>query len=296
MSDIHEYEALRSGRGFVELANWSTVVVTGTDRLRFLNSFCTNDVKQLSAGASAEAFITDVKGRTIGQVWIVSHDEEAVIVGPPGQASRLVAHFDKYIIREDVQVADATNDRAWLLVTGSDFHDLPAMEARLLAPVRCGLLMSHRASLQEFQLTLIQQGFITCSRAAFDALRIEAGLPLFGIDFGDSNFPQEVGRDREAISFTKGCYLGQETVARIDALGHVNQRIVGVRLNCDDVPPPGVELTHDAKVVGRVNSVTFSPRLGRPLGLAMVRREQSTAGSRLESSVGTWEVVTLPLE
>ena len=84
----------------------------------------------------------------------------------------------------------------------------------------------------------------------FDAARIEAGMPLFGVDFDDSNLPQEVGRDAEAISFTKGCYLGQETVARIDALGHVNQRIVGVRFSGTEVPAVGTELTSAATGCG----------------------------------------------
>jgi folate-binding protein YgfZ len=296
MADLQEYAALRSGRGFVELSNWTTVVASGADRLRFLNSFCTNNVKQLAVGTAAEAFVTDVKGKTIGHGWIVSREEEAVMMGPPGQGQRLAAHFDRFIIREDVQIADASNDRAWLLITGSKRLEIPSFEAPLFGSIPCKLSMSNRASLHDLQQALLQQGFIACNRAAFDALRIEAGLPLFGIDFGDSNFPQEVSRDREAISFTKGCYLGQETVARIDALGHVNQRIVGVRLDRDDVPPPGVELTHDGKVVGRVTSLAISPRLGAPLGLAAVRREQSGAGSQLDSSVGTWEVITLPLE
>ena len=84
---------------------------------------------------------------------------------------------------------------------------------------------------------------MACGTAAFDALRIESGTPLFGVDFDEENLPQEVGRDELAISFTKGCYLGQETVARIDALGHVNQQLAGVRFAGPDVPDAKAELT-----------------------------------------------------
>jgi folate-binding protein YgfZ len=140
------------------------------------------------------------------------------------------------------------------------------------------------------------RGFVVAGSEAFTSARVEAGLPLFGVDFGEQNFPQEVGRDREAVSFTKGCYLGQETVARIDALGHVNQRLVGVRFGGKEVPDPGLELMHSGKKVGQVTSVAFSPRSNAPLALAMVRREANAPGTRLESAVGDCEVVSLPVE
>jgi folate-binding protein YgfZ len=134
-----------------------------------------------------------------------------------------------------------------------------------------------------------------CGEEAFHALRIEAGTPFFGVDFDEDSFPQEVGRDREAIRFTKGCYLGQETVARIDALGHVNQKLVGVRFFGSEVPAAGTELSLGGKKVGRVTSATVSPQLQAPLALALVRREANAAGTRLESPVGECEAVALPV-
>jgi folate-binding protein YgfZ len=90
-------------------------------------------------------------------------------------------------------------------------------------------------------------------------------MPRYGVDFTEENLPQEVGRDREAISFTKGCYLGQETVARIDALGHVNHRLVGVRFFGSEVPASGTELTRECRIVGSGTSAAFSPKLNAPL-------------------------------
>jgi folate-binding protein YgfZ len=133
-----------------------------------------------------------------------------------------------------------------------------------------------------------------CNMAAFNSLRIEAGTPLFGVDFNEQNFPQEVGRDGEAISFTKGCYLGQETVARIDALGHVNQRLVGVRFLASGVPEAGTVVARDGQKAGRVTSAAYSPQLRAPLALAMVRRAANSPGTRLESPLGECEVVRLP--
>jgi folate-binding protein YgfZ len=129
----------------------------------------------------------------------------------------------------------------------------------------------------------------------FHTARIEAGTPLFGIDFDDQNLPQEIGRDREAISFTKGCYLGQETVARIDALGHVNQQIVGIRFHGSDVPGVGTQLLRGGAVVGKVTSPAFSPKLNCAIALAMVRREVTADGTSLTCQTGDCEVIRLPL-
>jgi folate-binding protein YgfZ len=130
---------------------------------------------------------------------------------------------------------------------------------------------------------------------AWQSRRIEAGWPLYGVDITDKNLPQELDRDRLAINFTKGCYLGQETVARIDALGHVNKILVGVRFRTDEVPPTGTELSLGEQVVGHVTSACFSPLLHAPLALAYVRRGENEPGTSLVASTGPAEIVRLPL-
>jgi folate-binding protein YgfZ len=148
---------------------------------------------------------------------------------------------------------------------------------------------------QKLSHVLGEQGAIRCDHGAFESLRIECSLPLFDIDFNEENFPQEIDRDRVAISFTKGCYLGQETIARIDALGHVNQKIAGVRFFSADLPPVGAELSKGGVKVGKITSAAFSPRLNTPLALALVRREANSPGARLESTAGECEVISLPV-
>jgi folate-binding protein YgfZ len=126
--------------------------------------------------------------------------------------------------------------------------------------------------------------------------RIEAGVPLFGRDITADNLPQEIGRDQVAISFTKGCYLGQETVARIDALGHVNRQLVGVRFEGNEVPAVGTKLTAEGKEVGQVTSAAWSPKLAAPLAIALVRRGHAKAGTRLTSASGDAVIVVLPAQ
>ncbi len=294
-----QYEAFQAGRGIVELSGWTCLALTGADRHAFLHNFCTNDIKRLTPGNSCEAFFTNVKGRIIGHALINCSEDELAIVGEPDQATRLLEHLDRYIIREDVQLRDETAARGHLLVDA----DFTAQRFELAAQVTdwyatngrtLRLIETPSADVRKLKERLAANGLVSCDEA-FETVRSEAGVPLFGVDFDDRNLPQEVGRNDEAISFTKGCYLGQETVARIDALGHVNQQLVGVRFSGEAVPDNGTALAHNGKTIGQVTSAVFSPKLDTPLALAMVRREQSPNGTRLDSPIGPCEVVSLPV-
>jgi hypothetical protein len=304
-----QYQALRHGRGMIEMAGWSSVTVSGADRQKFLNNFCTNDVKSLAPGKSCETFITNVKGRVIGHGFVSCRDHELVFLGMPGQARRLIEHLDRYILREDVQLRDTTAERVyWLFAKRADAGDGKGDDAECdtehgTIHIAWNPTGSDMAVLAEFtpdqarsMIAMgVPPGYIEIEAAAFDAARIETGTPLFGVDFGEENFPQEVNRDREAISFTTGCYLGQETVARIDALGHVNQKLVGVRCAGVEVPAAGTTLLKNGVQVGRVTSAAYSPQLGTPLAMAMVRREANAPGTGLQSPLGGCEVITLPV-
>jgi folate-binding protein YgfZ len=305
-----QYDVLRNRGGIVELMNWSRVTVAGADRVKFLNNFCTNDIRLLQPGDCCEAFFTNVKGKIVGHGLVVCRTDELVILGVPGQQTRLASHLERYVIREDVRLHDTTSDRGLILLAGGDaaglrldeFRSTDGLESIGLDVVNWNLVGSTFAVVLDFpseealriHAMLRDCGFALAGEA-FDSARIEAGVPLFMVDFDEDSFPQEVNRDRQAISFTKGCYLGQETVARIDALGHVNQRLVGVRFFGGQIPKPGMDLSQAGKNVGRVTSAAWSPRLRAPLALAMVRREANTTGARLESAVGAGEVVALPV-
>lgn len=321
-----QYDALRSSGGMVALPDWSSVSLTGADRQQFLHNFCTNDIKWLLPGTNCEEYITNVKGKIVAHVLATCRDEELVLLGAPQQGQRLVEHLDRYIIREDVRLLDTTAERSYLLVAGDDtararcdriariadnsqliqsLANAPATIAgKPVQIIDWPLIGSEFKCLIELRFDdspvivnhLVKQGFVECGPQAWTAARIESGMPLFGMDFDEQNLPQEVGRDAQAISFTKGCYLGQETVARIDALGHVNQRLAGVWFFGEKVPAAGTALVLGDASVGRVTSAAFSPRLNAPLALAMVRREANAPGTSLESTVGACEVVTLPLE
>jgi folate-binding protein YgfZ len=133
----------------------------------------------------------------------------------------------------------------------------------------------------------------------YHTLRVEAGTPLYGVDIDESNLAPEVGRTRQAISYTKGCYLGQEPIVRIRDLGHVNRSLLAVKIAAQEPVPRGTRLFREGKEVGQVTSSVVSPRLGATLALAYLRRGSDNAGTALEVEAGggrrAAEVVALPL-
>ena len=320
MTDAAQYEALAGGVGLVDLSERTRIELTGADRAKFLHNLCTNEVRKLPPGAGCEAFLCDARGHVLFHVFILCRAESLVVETMPGEEARLLAHLDRYLIREQVALAPRTEATCELLVAGPRAAEIlaalasgPLPEERLanakleLAAcqalvirtdlVRPGglLVIADRAKVAELQQAIRDAGAEPCRHEALDAARIEAGFPWYGVDITAENLPQEVGRDSLAISFIKGCYIGQETVARIDALGHVNKRLVGVKFSGRETPTAGAELKAAEQVVGAVTSARYSPRLQAPLALAYVRRGHHEPGAKLDSAFGAAEVVKLPV-
>ena len=312
-----EYLALTAGVGSVDCSDRTQLELSGDDRTKFLNNLTTNAVSALQPGKGCESFVLDVRGHVVGHLLVFCTPETLVLDTEPNQAERLLKYLERYHIRERIELHDCSAQWGELLLAGTGADDLlKRMTANALSIPHDYL--SHVAAtiagqsvwLRRVEITgpnsffiggsreampavadaLIGSGAVRCGAATLESVRIEAGWPRYGIDISDQNLPQEVGRNGQAISFTKGCYLGQETVARIDALGHVNKQLVSVQFSGPEVPPPGIELRFGGKVVGTVTSSTFSPRDSAPTALAYVRREHFGTGTRLESDYGVAEV------
>jgi folate-binding protein YgfZ len=175
-----------------------------------------------------------------------------------------------------------------------------ADKSAILTPVeltlpKSYLLLTALADATSIITALVAAGAMPTSREALEIARLEAGVPLFGQDITAENLPQEIGRDAQAISFTKGCYLGQETVARIDALGHVNRQVAGLRFEGEVLPVVGEKLQLEGKEVGHITSAAWSPNLNAGLAMALVRRQQAKVGTRLTSASGDAVVIHLPV-
>lgn len=312
-----EYLALTAGAGLVDCGDRTQLELSGEDRTKFLNNLTTNSVGALKPGQGCETFVLDVRGHVVGHLLVFCTPDTLVLDTEPGQAERLMKHLERYHIRERIELHDRTGQWGELLLAGAGVdallqrivadslsipHDYLGHTALRIAgqPVwlrrveiaepNSFFMSSPRDALPAVAGALAAVGAARCSAVALETVRIEAGWPRYGVDITDQNLPQEVGRNQQAISFTKGCYLGQETVARIDALGHVNKQLVSVRFSGPEVPTPGIELHCGGKVIGTVTSSTFSPRHSAPVALAYVRREHLGPGTLVESAYGVAEV------
>ncbi len=316
-----EENALATGVGIVPLVDRAQIALRGADRASFLHNLCTNDIRRLVPGQGCEAFLLNAPGKVLAHVHVFVEEEQLVLDTVPGQREFLLRHLDRYLIREKVELVPLL-DRHDLLLSGPKAAELLArmgvepaprehcnhVESRIaehpvairrvdLSGAESYLITTETADVGPAWKALCQAGATPCGMSAFTAARIAAGAPHFGIDITDANLPQEIGRDRQAISFTKGCYIGQETVARIDALGHVNRLLVGLRGTGESAFPAGMELhAEDGKAVGAVTSTAYSHRLQQPIALGYVRRAQATPGTKLTSPSGPVEVVALPMQ
>ena len=272
----------RRHRGLLELR--------GADRKTFLQGMVSNDVSALRPGQGCHAALLDSTGHILADLRIHAFPDFFLLETDPSCLPTLTATLDKLLIMEDVQLANVTDQWATLTVLGKetpDFSDLPG-EVRpisyLIGPgLDLWLSPSDRASALE---NFISAGAILLGDEGWETLRVEAGLPAWGRELTPAVLLPEAGMD-DAISYSKGCYVGQEIVARLHARGHANRALRHLVLDADaPVPPPGATLhvpedgLEPGREIGRVTSAVASPkRGGRVLALGYVRKEYWADGT-----------------
>lgn len=314
------YDSLRRSLAWGDVGQRSTLTVRGPDAVKFIDGFTTAAVGRLAVGAGSEGFFTDARGQVICLAHLLRTDEGLLIDAPPGFGAALREHLERYHIRERLEIVDESSAYGQLVLAGPqapawlktacgptlpvEAYDhrlgtLDGVETRLVridwfGPA--GFLMSVAAQDRDKLAGLFTaRGVPRGDATAFEAARIEAGTPA-AADIPDKTLPQELGRDTRAISFTKGCYLGQETVARIDALGHVNRRLAAVAFAAERPPAAGLEVRSQGEVVGRLTSACLSPALGCGLGLGLVQAKVLDAGRPLDVGGGRARMVSVPID
>lgn len=309
MSNANDFSLIELNVGLADRSDRVRIEVTGPDRAKFLHNLTTNEVKRLPAGRGCEAFVTSLQGKTIAYVIMLAEQDRILVRTDPGGAGLALPHLRKYGVFDDVTIEDVSDMTFEFHLAGARVADLiHEIGGRLLEepdyahvattiggqPVRVirespttlpGLtIIGARSSAETVREALVKGArdfaVIELDPQTFEVLRIEAGTPVFGKDISEKNLPQEIGRDDRAINFVKGCYLGQETVARIDALGHVNQILRGLEIvgSVWSLPAPGWILKDGDKVVGSVTSGAVSPQRDEIVALAMVRTSHSKPG------------------
>jgi folate-binding protein YgfZ len=311
---LAEHAALRENAGVLDLGFRGRLSLAGADRQRFLNGQVTNNVKELRTGEGCYAALVTAKGKMVTDLSIYCLQDELLLDFEPGLSSAVSQRFEKYIIADDVQVVDAAPHYGLLSVQGPKSAQvvnqlglslsLPekplsfvSVNEQTLGEVYC---MNHRrgaasgfdlfvpvAALAAVADKLIaaakKTGGRPCGWQASEIARIEAGIPRFGADMDETNLAPEAGIDERAISYSKGCYIGQEVIARIRTYGQVAKSLRGLLLADDltELPKKGNQLFHGDKEAGYITTALASPTFRRNIALGYVRRECNEPGTQL---------------
>ena len=311
---LAEYNALRTSIGVIDLSFRSRICMAGADRVRFLHGQVTNDVKKLCAGEGCYAAITTAKGKMESDLNIFALADELFLDFEPGLTEKISQRLEKFIVADDVQIVDVLPHYGLLGVQGPKaenvvrsldlFPKIPAAHFNSLkiSDATLGdiyLANNSRLGAGGFDLfvpnnslgavadKLIaaakQIGGRACGWTAFETARIEAGIPRFGADMDGTNIPLECGIESRAVSYNKGCYIGQEVINRIHSIGHVTRELRGLRLADDlkTLPQRGDKLFFNGKEAGHVTSAVKSPTLNQIIALGYVRREANQIGNEL---------------
>ena len=244
--------------------------VTGADRVEFLHGQCTNDIKRLQPGQNCYAAFLNARGKMRGEGQVICLADSFLLEVNLGLAPSL----QKFIITEDVTIDDVSDSLGEWLVIG----EVPSNAVTFQHPLGWGVIGDSAI-------------MATIDAEALEVLRIEGAVPKWGVDMDENTIPNEAGLEARAISYDKGCYIGQETIARIKTYGHVNRRLVQIAIAGETIPVRGDKLLADGREVGQVTSAVRSSRLGKPLALGYVRREFAAAGAKLNWNNETAEVL-----
>lgn len=305
-----EYGAARTGAGLVDLSFRGMLRVAGGERLRWLNGQISNEVKALKAGEGRRAAVLTAKGHLVADLVVYGLEDSVWIDLQRDRAQAVAGAFERHIIADDVQVDDISDRCARLTLIGPDAErvlagavgaesgDLPPWHHRdaRLGDIPVRFAVSRRLAQASVDVIApitaagrlweaLRQagrhaGLRPVGMRALEWLRVEAGWPWFGVDFDETNLLME-SLAPDYVSLTKGCYIGQEVVIRIEHQGHLNKKLCGLVLDGATMPVRGAAISLGDRTVGHVTSAVLSPALGRVVALGYLRRECWEPGTRV---------------
>ena len=294
------YLALTESCGLVDRSERGKLALTGSEAKAFLQGQVTNDIEGLEPGQGCYAAFLTHKGKMLGDMRVFDLGDELLLDCERVVLQELFNMIRRFKLGREVELHKRTLEMALLSVIGPDAPQLAGPEEHSNARVRVGevdvvaVTTDVGADLfcasDDREALRAALDFPDGDEATAEIVRVERGRPRYGVDLDESVIPQEAGLNDRAVSFTKGCYVGQETVARLHYRGKPNRRLLGLRLS--EPAPPGTELRLGEKVVGRLGSVVVSPSLG-PIGLALIRRE-AAVGDTVSANGATGLIVDVP--
>jgi tRNA-modifying protein YgfZ len=322
---LEAYDSARKGAGLIERSGRGRIAVSGRDRASYLHGLLTNDITALKPGQGCYAAYLTPQGRMITDLWVYELGDVILITVGLAQKDTLLSKLDQFLFSEDVQLGDTTETFVSVTIVGPDsarmmggvlgnvsaeelwalgehgnrrtqFESRPAIVLSVSDTGEPGFDILVDASQREaLAAALRRAGAQDVDLAAAEAIRIEAGVPLFGRDMDEDTIPLEAGIESRAISLTKGCYVGQEVIIRVLHRGHgrVARKLAGLTLAGEIVPPDGAVVEAGDRDVGRTTSSSFSPALNQPIALAYLHRDFIAPGTQV--SVNGVDAVVAPL-
>jgi glycine cleavage system T protein len=297
-----EYAAVRSAAGLLDLSYYGVVRLTGPDRVSFLQGMVSNDVKKLTSGSGAYAAILDVNGKILADLRVLCAEDAFILLLRESLKKKVIDQLNRYLVADEVEIDDAPDSYGVVSVQGphailllsaaAPRQDLPVhmfshamlriadREARVVRTTHTGeegfdIVMAIQdvpPLIEEIERAGVSLGVRWAGTEAQEVLRVEAGLPRYGVDMDEDNILLETGLDH-AVSFNKGCYLGQEVIERIHSRGHVNRKLVGMMLDGRIAPQHGDRVFAGGKEIGSITSSVFSPRLNHAIALGYLQRD-----------------------
>jgi len=304
-----EYAAVRSGAGLIDLSARGRIVVGGSEAVMFLNGLITNDIKTLAQNSWMPAAFPNVQGRLLAAVRVINRGDDFLIDTESATLQTVLKLLERFAHAGDFRVAEVTNETAMLSVQGKEAETVvratlgdPAAEvgrqkavaAKLSNDSGVTVIRATHTAEDGFDLFvdasaaqllwdgLLKAGATPVGSRALEILRVEAGIPRYGIDMDETNVVTEANLD-DAVSFTKGCYVGQEIIARIKYRGHVAKKLTGLVLERESTPERGAKIfSSDDKEIGRVTSAVFSLSLKRTVALGFVKYDYLMPGTQVK--------------
>lgn len=319
-----EFAALNSACGIYDLGFRARISLTGADRTRWLNGMVTNNIRDLAIGHGVYAFLLNPQGRILGDMYVYNQGDTLMVETDRSQVEKIVATFDHYIIMDDVEVKDVSDQQMALGLSGPKSRALlnsAGIEVPELQPLQmitpqcncdCGCVectvirgdgpqesyeiwLAPKDAYETWQ-ALRTAGAAPVGTEALEMQRIVAGIPLYGVDIREKDLPQETEQTR-ALNFNKGCYVGQEIVERIRSRGNVHRKFTGFVVEGIAAIAPGTKIVANEKEVGEITSAATLPVSGnQTVALGYIRREVGLPGR--EVTIGSYKgvVAQLPLD
>lgn len=317
-----EHEAVRRSSGLFDFSFRAKVALKGEDRVRFLQGMVTNDVERLKPGEGTYATLLSALGHILADARIYCAGDRFLIDTDADLRDKVIKILDDHTFMDQVELEPLAlltlafqGPLSRPLLEKTLHIDLPAMSefdhfATNYAGFPIRVVRASSTGEEGYEVWVAAKGvmgvwgaacgqaptynMLSCGSDALETLRIEAGIPRYGDDLDEETLPLEAGLSN-ALSFTKGCYVGQEVVERTRSRGHVNWKLVGVLVDATTAPRPGEKLLSEGKDVGEITSACVSPTLAKTIAFAYVRREVSEPGAKLALGSGpVAEVTPLP--